>query len=123
MRGTIDPIPELWLWAEYYCPWCYLMSVRLHGVGPEYEGRVRLRVRPFPLEIRRGEPAPRDILEQEWWLAGLQEVDAPPADSKPGTVSRWITWTWCTTPATPVQPNRTITSPWYISAAKAAALR
>jgi len=39
----------------------------------EYEGRVRLRVRPFPLEMMGGEAAPRAILEQEWWLAAIQE--------------------------------------------------
>ncbi len=22
---------ELWEWAEYYCPWCYIAAVRLHG--------------------------------------------------------------------------------------------
>jgi predicted DsbA family dithiol-disulfide isomerase len=51
------------------------MAVRLNAVLPEYAGRVRLRTRPFPLEIG-GEPAPRDILEQEWWLAALQEPEA-----------------------------------------------
>jgi hypothetical protein len=39
--------------------------VRLHKVMPEYEGRVRVRVRPFPLEVAGSGPAPRDILEQE----------------------------------------------------------
>jgi predicted DsbA family dithiol-disulfide isomerase len=47
--------------------------VRLHHVLPEYEGRVRLRVRPFPLEVMGGEAAPRAVLDQEWWLAALQE--------------------------------------------------
>ena len=32
-----------------------------------------LRTRFFPLELLRGEGPPRDILEQEWWLASLQE--------------------------------------------------
>jgi len=45
--------------------------VRLHHVLPEYQGRVRLRVRPFPLEVMGGEAAPRAILEQEWWLAAI----------------------------------------------------
>lgn len=49
--------------------------MRLNAVLPEYEGRVRLRTRAFPLEIG-GEAAPRDILEQEWWLAALQEPEA-----------------------------------------------
>ncbi len=50
--------------------------MRLHKVYPEYQGRVNLRERPFPLEIHGGEAAPRDILEQEWWLAALQEPEA-----------------------------------------------
>lgn len=43
---------------------------------PEYKGRVRLRIRAFPLEVASGEAAPRDILEQEWWLAAIQEPSA-----------------------------------------------
>jgi hypothetical protein len=70
-------IPELWVWAEYYCPWCYIAAVRLRQVHGEYEGRVTLRLRFFPLEVPRGERVPRDILEQEWWLAALQEPAAP----------------------------------------------
>ncbi len=50
--------------------------MRLRKIYPEYAGRVNVRVRPFPLEIYGGEPAPRDILEQEWWLAAMQEPDA-----------------------------------------------
>ena len=37
-----DKLPEIWQWAEYYCPWCYIAAVRLHKIAPEYEGRVRL---------------------------------------------------------------------------------
>ncbi len=33
-----QPLPELWMWAEYYCPWCYIAVVRLHRVQQEYEG-------------------------------------------------------------------------------------
>ncbi len=50
--------------------------MRLHKIYPEYHGRVKLRERFFPLEICGGEPAPRDILEQEWWLAAIQEPEA-----------------------------------------------
>jgi predicted DsbA family dithiol-disulfide isomerase len=74
---SVPPVAELWEWAEYYCPWCYITSVRLHRVQQEFAGRVKVRVRCFPLEVLRGDPAPRDILEQEWWLAALQEPDAP----------------------------------------------
>ncbi|MGI8915183.1 MAG: DsbA family oxidoreductase [Chloroflexota bacterium] len=52
-----------------------MMAVRLNAVLPEYVGQVRLRMRAFPLELG-GEPAPRDILEQEWCLAALQEPEA-----------------------------------------------
>ncbi len=61
------------------------MAVRLNAVLPEYAGRVRLRTRPFPLEVG-GEPAPRDILEQEWWLAALQE---PAAEFAPFRGDDW----------------------------------
>jgi predicted DsbA family dithiol-disulfide isomerase len=68
-------------------------------VYPEYEGRVRLRVRPFPLEAMGGEAAPRAILEQEWWLAAIQE---PRAAFEPWRGKTWPTTTlpafeaaWC----------------------------
>jgi predicted DsbA family dithiol-disulfide isomerase len=73
--------------------------VRLHHVLPEYRDRVRLRVRPFPLEVMAAEAAPRKILEQEWWLAALQE---PLAEFKPFEGDDWPTTTlpafeaaWC----------------------------
>lgn len=67
---------------------------------PEYQGRVRFRIRPFPLEIAGDEgPAPRDILQQEWWLAALQE---PAAKFIPYQGDDWPTTTlpafdavWC----------------------------
>jgi predicted DsbA family dithiol-disulfide isomerase len=73
---AIQEVPQILEWAEYYCPWCYVAAVRLHRVAREFEGRVRFVIKPFPLELVRGEPAPRDILEQEWWLAAMQEPDA-----------------------------------------------
>jgi predicted DsbA family dithiol-disulfide isomerase len=73
--------------------------VRLHQVYPAYQGRVRLRVRPYPLEAMGGEAVPRAILEQEWWLAALQE---PRAAFKPWRGEHWPTTTlpafeaaWC----------------------------
>ncbi len=73
--------------------------MRLREVMPEYEGRVRVRMRPFPLEAVGGEAAPRDILEQEWWLAAIQE---PAADFAPYEGGDWPTTTlptfeaaWC----------------------------
>lgn len=66
---------------------------------PEYRGRVKYRIRPFPLEVAGGEPAPRDILEQEWWLAAIQE---PAARFAPYQGDDWPTTTlpafdavWC----------------------------
>ena len=65
----------------------------------EYDGRVRVRVRPFPLEVAGSGPAPRDILEQEWWLAPIQE---PAADFAPYEGDDWPATTlpafeaaWC----------------------------
>ena len=73
--------------------------MRLHTILPEYQGRVRFRLRPFPLEVADGEAAPRDILEQEWWLAALQE---PSARFAPFQGDEWPTTTlpafeavWC----------------------------
>jgi predicted DsbA family dithiol-disulfide isomerase len=96
---TQNEIPELWEWAEYYCPWCYIAAVRLHTIMPEYQGRVKLRLRPFPLEVLGGEAAPRDILEQEWWLAALQEPTATfvpyTAPTWPGTTLPAFEAVWC----------------------------
>ena len=73
--------------------------MRLHTILPEYQGRVRFRTRPFPLEVADGEAAPRDILEQEWWLAALQE---PAVRFAPFQGNDWPTTTlpafeavWC----------------------------
>lgn len=76
--------------------------MRLHKLMPEYQGRVRYRIRPFPLEVAGTEgAAPRDILEQEWWLAALQE---PAAKFAPYQGNDWPTTTlpafdavWCAT--------------------------
>ncbi len=66
---------------------------------PEFQGRATLRIRPFPLELIDGESAPRDILEQEWWLAAMQE---PAAIFAPHRGDDWPTTTlpafeaaWC----------------------------
>jgi predicted DsbA family dithiol-disulfide isomerase len=66
---------------------------------PELQGRATLRIRPFPLELIDGESAPRDILEQEWWLAAIQE---PAAAFAPHSGDDWPTTTlpafeaaWC----------------------------
>jgi predicted DsbA family dithiol-disulfide isomerase len=74
-------------------------AVRLHTVMPEFRGRATLRIRPYPLELIDGESAPRDILEQEWWLAAMQE---PAAVFAPHRGDEWPTTTlpafeaaWC----------------------------
>jgi predicted DsbA family dithiol-disulfide isomerase len=66
-------LPEIWEWTEYYCPWSYIGAVRLHHVMPEFRGQVQRRIRAFPLEVCGGGPPNRHELEQEWWLAALQE--------------------------------------------------
>lgn len=75
--------------------------MRLHHIEPEYKDRVRLRTRAFPLEITGTKGVPRDILEQEWWLAAIQE---PKAEFKRYTSDDWPTSTlpafeavWCAT--------------------------
>jgi predicted DsbA family dithiol-disulfide isomerase len=74
-------------------------AVRLHAIMPEFRGRATLRIQPFPLELIDGESAPRDILEQEWWLAAIQE---PAATFAPYRGDDWPTTTlpafeaaWC----------------------------
>lgn len=73
--------------------------MRLHRVMEEYEGRVKLRVCPFPLEVVGSGAAPRDILEQEWWLAAIQEPAAEFApyegDDWPTTTLPAFEATWC----------------------------
>ncbi|MCC6177676.1 MAG: DsbA family protein [Chloroflexi bacterium] len=64
--------------------------MRLHHIYPDYQDRVRLRVRPYPLEAMGGEAAPRGVLEQEWWLAAIQE---PRAEFKPWNGASWPTTT------------------------------
>lgn len=91
-------IPELWEWAEYYCPWCYIAAVRLHKIMPEYQGRVRLRQRAFPLEIYGGGPPNREELELEIWLAALQEPEAvfkPFKEDWPTTTLPTFEGAWC----------------------------
>jgi predicted DsbA family dithiol-disulfide isomerase len=91
-------IPELWQWAEYYCPWCYIAAERLHKIMPEYQGRVRLRERAFPLEVYGGGPPDRQELELEIWLAALQEPEAvfkPLPDDWPTTTLPAFEGAWC----------------------------
>ncbi len=73
--------------------------MRLAKIVPEYAGRLRLVVRPFPLEVYGGGPPDRAVLDQEWWLAALQE---PAATFRPYTNPAWPTTTlpafeavWC----------------------------
>lgn len=73
--------------------------MRLQKNLPEYQGRVKLRERAFPLEIYGSGPPNRKELELEIWLAALQE---PEAGFKPFTSSDWPTTTlpafeaaWC----------------------------
>jgi predicted DsbA family dithiol-disulfide isomerase len=74
-------------------------AVRLHAIMTEFQGSATLRIRPFPLELIDGESAPRDILDQEWWLAAIQE---PAAAFAPYRGDDWPTTTlpafeaaWC----------------------------
>ena len=73
--------------------------MRLQKILPEYQGKVKLRDRPFPLEIYGSGPPNRKELELEIWLAALQE---PEARFKPFAGTDWPTTTlpafeaaWC----------------------------
>jgi predicted DsbA family dithiol-disulfide isomerase len=60
--------------------------VRLHRIGKEYEGRVALRTLAFPLELLRPGGPSRSLLEQEWWVAAIQE---PAAQFAPYPTEDW----------------------------------
>ena len=66
---------------------------------PEFRRRATLRIRAFPLELIDGESAPRDILEQEWWLAAMQEPAAAfaphPGEDWPTTTLPAFEAAWC----------------------------
>lgn len=65
---------------------------------PEYEGRVRLVERAFPLEVYGGGPPDRRELELEIWLAALQEHEAvfkPFSDEWPTTTLPAFEAAWC----------------------------
>lgn len=73
--------------------------MRLQKILPEYQGKVKLRDRAFPLEIYGSGPPNRKELELEMWLAALQE---PEARFKPFKGSDWPSTTlpafeaaWC----------------------------
>lgn len=72
--------------------------MRLHKIAPEFEGRVRLVERAFPLEIYGGGPPNRKELELEIWLAALQEPEAvfkPFSDGWPATTLPAFEAAWC----------------------------
>ncbi len=50
--------------------------MRLQKIVPEYEARVHLVEKAFPLEVYGGGPPDREELELEIWLAALQEPAA-----------------------------------------------
>ena len=72
--------------------------MRLHKIMPEYQARVRLRERAFPLEVFGGGPPDRKELELEIWLAALQEPEAvfkPFQDEWPTTTLPAFEAAWC----------------------------
>lgn len=97
MPGNRDK-PGLLMWADFCCPWSYIVAVRLQRVIKELDGAPRLRIKQFPVELFGGEAAPRDVLTLEWWLASVQEPDAPfaifrgsdwPTTSLPASEAAW----------------------------------
>lgn len=72
--------------------------MRLQKIAPEYEGRVRLVERAFPLEVYGGGPPDREELELEIWLAALQEPAAvfkPFGADWPTTTLPAFNAAWC----------------------------
>lgn len=72
--------------------------MRLHEIAPEYDGRVRLVGKAFPLEVYGGGPPKREILEAEIWLAALQEPKAlfkPFGSDWPTTTLPAFEAAWC----------------------------
>ncbi len=72
--------------------------MRLRKIAPEYQGRVRLVERPFPLEVYGGGPPNREELELEIWLAALQESEAvfkPFSNDWPTTTLPAFEAAWC----------------------------
>ncbi len=64
--------------------------MRLRQVENEYEGRLRVRTRAFPLQLLGARVAPRGLLAEEWWLAAVQE---PAAEFQAFTGDDWPTTT------------------------------
>jgi hypothetical protein len=65
---------------------------------PEYQGRVKLRQRAFPLELYGGGPPDRNELELEIWLAAMQEPEAvfkPFKEDWPTTTLPAFEGAWC----------------------------
>ena len=54
-----------------------MAAARLDKVMPDFEGRLHLKWRAFPLEIINDRPAPRHIVDQEWPLIAVQEPLSP----------------------------------------------
>ena len=72
--------------------------MRLHKIIPEYQGRVRLVERAFPLEVYGVGPPDRKELELEIWLAALQEPEAtfkPFGSDWPATTLPAFDAAWC----------------------------
>ncbi len=72
--------------------------MRLHKIAPEYQGKVRLVERAFPLEVYGGGPPNREELELEIWLAALQESEAvfkPFSNDWPTTTLPAFEAAWC----------------------------
>jgi len=73
--------------------------VRLDKLIPEFDGRVKIRERAFPLEVFGNDPPNRSQIEVEKWLAALQEPLAEfqpyEADDYPATTLPTFDAAWC----------------------------
>ncbi len=52
-----------------------MASARLRAIFPEYQDRLSIRYRAFPLDVINGRPVPRFIVDQEWpWVANEEPL-------------------------------------------------
>lgn len=54
-----------------------MAAARLDKVWPEFDGKVVIKYRAFPLEVINERSAPRHIVDQEWPLIAVQEPLSP----------------------------------------------
>lgn len=66
------------VFSDIGCPWAHLAVHRLHATRARLglDDDVRLKHRPFPLEVVNSQPTPKHILDAEIPVVGALEPDA-----------------------------------------------